>query len=336
MMKGRDEKNDAPAQHTLVQYLFEIFEAYGVISKRTQKYNQITGDIFKRFYLQKTPEVQDAQDADVPAHLIHVTCTGYASPSSAQRLVSERGWGSKTSVLHAYHMGCYAAIPAVRIARGLTKQSERVDIVHTEVCSLHLDVSDHSPEQLVVQSLFADGFVKYSLETGSSEYCGLEVIAIADEILPDSESDMTWTPSEAGMRMTLSREVPEKVMKGLSDFLLRLFKISGLDYMNARHSAVFAIHPGGPKIIDAAQRLLKLEDTQVAASRKILFEYGNMSSATLPHIWNEILQDKAIREGTLVVSLAFGPGLTIYGCLLKKREPSSRDLGDYENGFVAS
>ena len=62
-------------------------------------------------------------------------------------------------------MGCYAAVPAVRIAAGLvaTRLRARVDIVHTELCSLHLDPADHRIEQLVVQSLFADGLIRYSL-----------------------------------------------------------------------------------------------------------------------------------------------------------------------------
>jgi predicted naringenin-chalcone synthase len=61
-----------------------------------------------------------------------------------------------------------------------------------------------------------------------------------------------------------------------------------------------------------------LRPTQVAASRAVLKACGNMSSATLPHVWAGILADPAVPSGTLITSLAFGPGLTIYGAMLRK------------------
>jgi predicted naringenin-chalcone synthase len=64
--------------------------------------------------------------------------------------------------------------------------------------------------------------------------------------------------------------------------------------------------------------LLHLDDTQITHSRAVLFERGNMSSATLPHVWERISQDDQIKPGTLIVSLAFGPGLTMAGTLFEK------------------
>jgi predicted naringenin-chalcone synthase len=81
---------------------------------------------------------------------------------------------------------------------------------------------------------------------------------------------------------------------------------------------VWAVHPGGPRIVDKVEEWMKLEPQQLRASREILFERGNMSSATLPHIWDRILRDEAVVPGTLVASLAFGPGLTIYGAVMRK------------------
>lgn len=53
-----------------------------------------------------------------PGDVIHVICTGYTSPSGAQKLVADKGWGAQTRVTHAYQMGCCAAFPALRIAAG--------------------------------------------------------------------------------------------------------------------------------------------------------------------------------------------------------------------------
>jgi predicted naringenin-chalcone synthase len=81
---------------------------------------------------------------------------------------------------------------------------------------------------------------------------------------------------------------------------------------------IFAIHPGGPKIVDAVQRVLELSDAQVASSRDVLRRFGNMSSATLPHVWMQIASSADIPSASIVVSLAFGPGLTMCGAVMVK------------------
>ncbi len=255
-------------------------------------------------------------DEEAPDDLVHVTCTGYCSPSGAQKLVAARGWGARTRVTHAYHMGCYAALPALRIAAGfVANAARRVDLVHTELCTLHLDPTDHSLEQLVVHSLFGDGLIRYSLLADGP---GLAPLAACEVILAGSEHCMSWRPSEHGMQMTLSREVPERIAENVRALVIELYRRAGRDVGQTRDT-VFAVHPGGPRILDRVQQVLELDDTQLAASRAVLHDHGNMSSATLPHIWMRVLADAAVPAGTLVASLAFGPGLTACAALLEKR-----------------
>jgi predicted naringenin-chalcone synthase len=270
-------------------------------------------------------------ECNAPDDLIHVTCTGYISPSAAQLVVADKGWQQRTRVTHAYHMGCYAALPAIRIGSGFlastSHHAHRVDIAHTELCTLHLDPSDHSPEQLVVQSLFADGHIRYTLSHDSGptsataqnkeQSSGYRILSLADELVADSAGDMRWSVSEWGFRMALTQDVPEKIGNSIPAFLVRLFSQAELDYNVEKENSIFAIHPGGPKIIEQVSDALGLRAEQSTASRKVLRNYGNMSSATLPHVWNEILESGAAKPGQLVVSLAFGPGLTICGGLFQ-------------------
>lgn len=281
--------------------------------ERSRFYGEISGAAFEQFYLEET---------EPPPVLIHVTCTGYVSPSGAQRLVAKRDWGRSTEVLHAYHMGCYASLPAIRMAAGLVARGKaRVDIVHTELCTLHMDPSQHLPEQLVVQTLFADGLIRYSAsrigEEGPARN-GLELLATREEIVPGTEDAMTWMVADFGMQMTLSRRIPDHIRASLGAFLDRLAAASGQTSAQLCHEACFAIHPGGPRIIDEIAEHLGLRPEQVQASNTILRNYGNMSSATLPHVWQSLLADTAVPSGTLIVSLAFGPGLTISGAILRK------------------
>lgn len=267
-----------------------------------------------------------------PGDLLHVTCTGYEAPSAAQRLVAARGWGAQTRVTHAYHMGCYAALPALRIAagflavpRGLVPGgAHRCEIVHTELSTLHLNPLVHTAEQLVIQSLFADGCIAYALELErgrGNAASGLALVAEEECIVPGTERAMTWIAADFGMQMTLSPTVPATLAGGLGELIERLAARAELP-ATALRRALYAVHPGGPKIVDQVRDALDLEGSQIAASRDVLRRRGNMSSATLPHIWMELARDEAVSPGTLVVSLAFGPGLTLSGAVMQKVGPS--------------
>lgn len=285
--------------------------------ERSRVYAEIVANYFDTEY---------AADVAPPRDLIHVTCTGYVSPSPAQRLVERKGWGERTRVTHAYQMGCYAAFPAVRLAIGALRTPPalaapgvpaRVDVVHTELCSLHFDPGESSIEQLIVQSLFADGFIRYAV-TDAPRGPSLRVLALAESIVPGSADAMSWVMSDFGMQMTLGRDVPEQLGRALRGFVLDLYRRAGLDAaVHLRRSAA-AVHPGGPRIIDRVRDLLELDDTQVRLSREVLRDHGNMSSATLPHVWMKLLGDPTVLAGTLVLSLAFGPGLTVCGGLFRK------------------
>jgi predicted naringenin-chalcone synthase len=247
-----------------------------------------------------------------PAHIVHVTCTGYLSPSPAQSYFSNKA--QTPGITHAYHMGCYASLPSIRTAMGLyVLQEKDVDVVHTEMCSLHLHPGVHTPEQMVVQTLFGDGHIKYSI---GEQQSGMKILSIQEKLIPDSNNDMTWIPSSFGMKMTLSREVPFKIRDSLPEFIRELCLKANVSREEIFSKGIFAIHPGGPKIIEAVQKKLELKDEQVKMSQKVLFERGNMSSATLPHVWHEILKSKPV-NGTKVLSLAFGPGLTIFGSIFE-------------------
>jgi predicted naringenin-chalcone synthase len=194
--------------------------------------------------------------------------------------------------------------------------ARRVDLVHTELCSLHLDPLDHRIEQLVVQSLFADGMIRYSMFPDDGP--GLRLVTAYEVVIADSSDSMGWRISDHGMQMTLARDVPDRIASALRGFVVELFERGGL-HLGHLKTSQFAVHPGGPKIIDKVRDVLELDEGQIAASRRVLLDYGNMSSATLPHIWMRMLADPNVPRGTLIPSFAFGPGLTVCGAVLEKQ-----------------
>lgn len=289
------------------------------IEVRMEWFKSKMGYVFDQFY---------SKTKSSPENLIHVTCSGYSSPSVAQEAVIERNWNS-VQVTHSYHMGCYGAFPAIRTGSSLIAASlnnGRVDVVHTELLSAHLNLTEFSPANTMICSLFADGFIGYSLYEEKSfmsddsipEKKGLRILASHEVIIPDSLEDMSWDLGEYNFLMTLSKRVPVFIRKNIKSFLTTLCEKCGVSLEEQRSKMYFAIHPGGPKIIDYVVSEIGISAEQARWSYEVLREHGNMSSATIPYILGEIINDSTIKSGTKVVAMAFGPGLTATSLLLEK------------------
>ncbi|HKE37973.1 MAG TPA: hypothetical protein VKB39_11090, partial [Candidatus Baltobacteraceae bacterium] len=131
-----------------------------MLDARMSLFEETAEAVFDRIYAEAT---------SAPDDIVHVSCSGYLSPSPVQIYLSKRSW-HRTAVTHSYHMGCYGAFPAIRTAVGLVGSSyaslpqpkRRVDLVHTEFLSLHFDLLGEAPDNFVTSTLFADGFIKYT------------------------------------------------------------------------------------------------------------------------------------------------------------------------------
>jgi alkylresorcinol/alkylpyrone synthase len=264
-----------------------------------------------------------------PDEIIHVTCSGYASPSPAQVFLSRRGW-FQTGVTHAYHMGCYGAFPAIRTACGLLAASyaslpvpkDRVDIVHTEYLSLHVDFLANDPGNYVMNALFGDGFIKYSayplLNFPASNKRGLKLVAVQERLVPNSLDEMTLKPGQYSFDETVSKNVPDIIYVHVKEFVIDLCRQAGIDFEEEKQGLVYAIHPGGPAIVTKAREALGLDESTMWVSREILDQHGNMASATAPHMWQKIVETDTIPTGAKIVSVGFGPGLTVIGAIFEK------------------
>lgn len=309
--------NDYLLPNNLVNNLSDLHIAK--IDDRMQWFKEKMGCVFDEFYSKTTI---------APENLVHVTCSGYASPSVAQEAVIKRNWQT-SQVTHSYQMGCYGAFPAIRTASSLVKSSMdkgRVDVVHTELLSSHLNLTELSPSNIMICSLFGDGFIGYSLQEEQSfmnddsieEKKGLRILASHEVIIPDSLEDMSWDIGEYSFLMTLSKRVPVFIRKNIKSFLTTLCSKADVNLEEEKANMYFAIHPGGPKIIDYVIDEIGVSKEQAHWSYEILRRQGNMSSATIPHIFNEIINDSKIKSGTKIVAMAFGPGLTATALLVEK------------------
>jgi predicted naringenin-chalcone synthase len=240
------------------------------------------------------------------------SCTGYATPGLDILLARDLGMSPTVQRLFVGHMGCYAALPGLGTASDFVVARERPALLLcAELTSLHLQPARARTDlqQIVSHALFADAAAAVVLTPGGPGYTIREVAAVTDTTTADH---MTWEVTDLGFRMGLSPRVP---------FVLKLHVRKLVDDLLGRHGLTiadvdgWAIHPGGPKILDVVQQQLDLDDQALAASRGVLSTYGNCSSPTVLLVLDALRQ--RARPPRRVVMLAFGPGLTLYGTLLE-------------------
>jgi alkylresorcinol/alkylpyrone synthase len=245
------------------------------------------------------------------ADLLAVSCTGYSGPGLDVHLADDLGLGDRVQRLAVGHMGCYAALPALRTAAALAAASGRRALVTcVELSTLHVQ-PPRTREDAVYLSLFGDGAAAALVGSGGT---GPAIAGAATVTVPRSEERMGWLVEDDGFHMWLSPRVPALVERGVGRLVDELLGPRGLAQRDVAH---WAIHPGGPEIIDRVQRRLGLSDALVARSREILADGGNRSSATVLFILEQLLAADEVEPGQWIVALAFGTGLTLEALLLR-------------------
>ena len=260
--------------------------------------------------------------ADEVERLMLVTCTGYVAPGADLLLAHELGMSVNLERLMIGHMGCYAALPTLAAAAdGVAARGGVSVVVSLELTSLHVQPREEpmDREQLVSHALFGDAAAATVLVPADarSEDFGRGLEFVDSAVLTDTTglAEMSWRITDQGFRMGLSPKVPEFLGRHVAGLVTGLLGRNGL---TPEEVASWAIHPGGPEIIDVVAERLSLDEETVVPSRRVLAGYGNCSSATVLLILEEIIADEGVASGGPVVALAFGPGLTLHAVLLKK------------------
>ena len=243
-----------------------------------------------------------------------VTCTGYGTPGLDIRLAAELGMPAHMQRTHIGHMGCYAAVPGLAtVADAAVARGKVAVMLCLELTSLHIQPPSDDPEQLVAHALFSDAAVAVSVVPDAP---GLEVLDVASRTDPSTASYMTWDVTDLGFKMGLSTKVPEVLDRHVEGLVDDLLADNGLGRDDV---AEWAVHPGGPRIMEVVADRLGLDRGVLDPSRATLAEHGNCSSATVLLVLDRMRAEGRLNPGDHVVAMAFGPGLTLYATLLRVR-----------------
>ncbi|MCB1479021.1 MAG: type III polyketide synthase [Rhodobiaceae bacterium] len=247
--------------------------------------------------------------ADIDA-IVTNTVTGLAVPSLEAKLANRIAFRPDIERLPIFGIGCGGGVAGLSRAARMAIGGRKVLFLTVDLCSLALRVGDPSIEMFVACALFGDGAAGVVLEAGGENSGKADLIATGEHMWRDTQRIMGWDIASDGFAVVLSPELPAHLTASLEGPLTAFLERNSISRSDLDG---YLFHPGGKRVLDALQELLSLSDDDIAHSRDVLRDHGNMSSATALFVLQSALNSGAKGKHLLA---AFGPGFSAYFTLL--------------------
>lgn len=253
------------------------------------------------------------------SHLVICTCTGFFAPGPETLLIQRLELKPTVMRTTIGFMGCYAGFNGLRTADQIIRAQPRGVVlqVSIELCTLHFQKKD-DPDTLVANCLFGDGSAAVVYGFKEDRGPGLAtVLATQCAVNPDSLDQMSWRIGDTGFEMRLAATVPETLEAAAPAFVAALLDSAGVERAGV---SGWALHPGGRRIVEAMGDALELAEPELEPALAILRDHGNMSSATIFFVLDNLFRTTPGDGDGHLVALGFGPGLTLEGAVLKRSD----------------
>ncbi|XP_065867106.1 type III polyketide synthase B [Euphorbia lathyris] len=259
-------------------------------------------------------------------HVVYVSSSEARLPGGDLYLAKGLGLSPETQRVMLYFVGCSGGVAGLRVAKDIAENNpgSRVLLATSETTIIGFKPpSAERPYDLVGVALFGDGAGAMIIGTDpvpETERPLFELHTAIQNFLPDTEKIIDGKLTEEGISFKLSRELPNIIEDNIEGFCKKLIDVVGLtdkDY----NKLFWAVHPGGPAILNRMEKRLDLSPEKLNASRRALMDYGNASSNTIVYVLEYMLEE-SLKMGDTEKSewglvLAFGPGITFEGILAR-------------------
>jgi alkylresorcinol/alkylpyrone synthase len=242
--------------------------------------------------------------------------TGISSPSIDALLINQMGLCRSIRRVPIFGLGCVAGAAAISRAADYVRgyPDQLAVVLSVELCSLTLQREDISMANLISSGLFGDGAAAVIVAGADCGLSGPQILATRSVFYPDTEEMMGWDVSEKGFRIVLSREIPNLVRANLAHDLDDFLAERGLTRADI---GTWVLHTGGPKILEATADALGFEHGELDVSWQCLRRTGNLSSASVLVVLEEVMKNRRPEPGTLGLLAAMGPGFCAEFVLLE-------------------
>ncbi|MFC4409699.1 type III polyketide synthase [Chungangia koreensis] len=249
--------------------------------------------------------------SDIDA-IFFISSSGISTPSIDARIMNHLPFSDETRRIPIWGLGCAGGASGMSRAYDycLAHPKAKVLVLCVELCSLTFQKEDYTKSNLVGASLFSDG-------VACALVCGDEVeietstrmptiLSTASKWMPDSEDVMGWDVKNSGLHVVFSRSIPSIIENWLGPFVHQFLERNGKTKEDILH---FVAHPGGKKVLEAYETSLDFAASMTDLSRKVLKEYGNMSSPTVLFVLKEFMKREP-NAGEHGLMAALGPGFS--------------------------
>lgn len=254
-------------------------------------------------------------------HLVYVSSSEARLPGGDLYLAKGLGLPANTQRVMLYFSGCSGGVAGLRVAKDIAENNpgSRVLVATSETTIIgYRPPSADRPYDLVGVALFGDGagaMIIGSTPDLEAETPLFELHTALQHFLPDTEKIIDGKLTEEGISFRLDRELPEIIGSNIQDFCDELM---GFGEVKDYNNMFWAVHPGGPAILNKLEKKLELLPEKLNASRRALADYGNASSNTIVYVLEYMLEEAKKDENEWGLILAFGPGITFEGILTRK------------------
>ena len=240
--------------------------------------------------------------------IVFVTVTGIATPSIDARLVNRLGLRPDIKRLPIFGLGCVAGAAGLARAADLVRgfPGGTCALLAVELCSLTLQREDLSVQNIIASGLFGDGAAAVIVGGADRAQSGRpRIVATRSVFYPGTERVMGWDVVDSGFKIVLSAQVPQVVRDHLAADVDAFLADNQLRRSDVAH---FIAHTGGPKVLEAFEGALELPKDALKRSWASLQSVGNLSSASVLFVLDELLRSGEPRPGEYGLLLAMGPG----------------------------
>lgn len=256
-------------------------------------------------------------------HIVYVSSSEIRLPGGDLYLANELGLRNDVGRVMLYFLGCYGGVTGLRVAKDIAENNpnSRVLLTTSETTILGFrPPNKERPYDLVGAALFGDGAA--AVIVGANPIIGqedpfMELNYAVQQFLPETHNVIDGRLCEEGINFKLGRDLPQKIEANIEEFCKKLTAKASV--VNGFNDLFWAVHPGGPAILNKLESTLKLGSEKLDCSRRALMDYGNVSSNTIFYVMEYMKEYLQKKEGgeEWGLALAFGPGITFEGILMR-------------------